>query len=192
MTDVAVTQEEERKVRAVRMGPNSINLFIYGRGDAPGLTNDEALKLADEIAALQPRPASSDRQRHDPDEDGFGCEYDEDGSYTLCWPDGRWLVCFPSQELVAGKSPTDPNVKATKVNLADLSASTVRAEALEEAARVLEDAIGRGYSTPVNKIDKCQHDKFGWEDCIACYDDALTLTVAAIRALAEPARGEEG
>jgi dihydrofolate reductase (trimethoprim resistance protein) len=71
-------------------------------------------------------------------------------------------------------------------------AFTVRAEALEEAAKLLEDVIGRGYSTPTNKTDKCPHDKFGWEDCIACYDDVLSKTVAEIRALAEPARGEEG
>lgn len=56
-------------------------------------------------------------------------------------------------------------------------------EVTERAASLLETAIGDGYPAPANKVDQCEHGKFGWEDCIACYDDVLTGVVAAIRAL---------
>lgn len=36
------------------------------------------------------------------------------------------------------------------------------------AIRVL---IRKGYDVPADKVDQCDHGKFGWEDCIACYDD---------------------
>ncbi len=38
----------------------------------------------------------------------------------------------------------------------------------------LRDAIASGYPSPPNKTDQCSHGKFGWEGCIACYDDFLT------------------
>ncbi len=38
----------------------------------------------------------------------------------------------------------------------------------------MRDAIASGYPSPANKTDQCPHGKFGWEDCIACYDDFLT------------------
>ena len=62
----------------------------------------------------------------------------------------------------------------------DCATEAVAAER-ERAAGLLEDAIGKGYATPANKTDQCEHGKFGWEDCIACYDNALLATAQAIR-----------
>lgn len=58
------------------------------------------------------------------------------------------------------------------------------AAAFEKAAGVLEQAIGDGYETPAVKGDQCVHGRFGWEDCIACYDKELLRTATAIRKLA--------
>lgn len=51
----------------------------------------------------------------------------------------------------------------------------------ERCAARFEQAIERGYPTSGNMRDRCQHGHFGWEDCIACYDDALCREIAAIR-----------
>lgn len=59
-----------------------------------------------------------------------------------------------------------------------------RAMVLEEAALLLEAAIEEGYAAPANRVDECKHGKFGWEDCIACYDERLLEVAAAIRQLA--------
>jgi len=55
-------------------------------------------------------------------------------------------------------------------------------EGVDYAAEKMCDAIASGYPTPTDKHDQCQHGQFGWEDCIACYDEAL---LAAIRALSK-------
>src|SRR5882757_9436315 len=60
-------------------------------------------------------------------------------------------------------------------------ARLVEARVREECAALLETAIAEGYRVPAIKADECLHGKFGWEDCIACYDEALLITVAAIR-----------
>lgn len=52
-----------------------------------------------------------------------------------------------------------------------------------KAADMLDAAIARGYATPPIKQDQCEHGKFGWEDCIACYDVALDQIASAIRAM---------
>lgn len=51
----------------------------------------------------------------------------------------------------------------------------------EEACQAIEQRIHEGYDVPARKVDQCAHGKFGWEDCIACYDDALEGTLSAIR-----------
>ena len=51
------------------------------------------------------------------------------------------------------------------------------ARGVEEACLAFETAISEGYPTPANKRDECEHGKFGWDDCIACYDNALQATV---------------
>lgn len=53
-----------------------------------------------------------------------------------------------------------------------------RIQALEEAAKIMRDAIASGYVAPPRKVDRCAHGKFGWEDCISCYDDALDAAVS--------------
>ncbi len=57
-----------------------------------------------------------------------------------------------------------------------------RETALDEAAAKFRDAIGRGYPEPENKRDKCPHDRFGWDDCIACYDEHLEAAILALKA----------
>lgn len=56
------------------------------------------------------------------------------------------------------------------------------ARGVEEACAAFETAISEGYPTPINKRDECEHGKFGWDDCIACYDNALQATIDALRA----------
>lgn len=56
-------------------------------------------------------------------------------------------------------------------------------EAEKERAAVVtavRDAIASGYPTPASKSDRCEHGRFGWEDCIACYDNALEDALQAI------------
>lgn len=59
----------------------------------------------------------------------------------------------------------------------------------EDATSRFEEAIGNGYDIPASKVEKCEHGQFGWEDCIACYAEALLAEVAAIRSLS-PNAGE--
>ncbi len=51
-----------------------------------------------------------------------------------------------------------------------------------EVAVAVREAIASGYPEPAAKADKCEHDLFGWEGCIGCYDDFLEATLE--RALA--------
>lgn len=60
------------------------------------------------------------------------------------------------------------------------------AELLGLAANLLRDAVAQGYPTPPNKVDQCEHGKFGWEDCIACYDEKLLGIADQIEALGGP------
>jgi hypothetical protein len=61
-----------------------------------------------------------------------------------------------------------------------------RGAVIEECAAIFEDAISKSYPTPANKRDQCAHGKYGWEECITCYDEALTEAVAKVRALSQP------
>jgi hypothetical protein len=54
---------------------------------------------------------------------------------------------------------------------------------IERACDAFDLAIIDGYPTPAHKVDQCTHGKFGWEDCIACYDEALASAIADLRAL---------
>lgn len=69
------------------------------------------------------------------------------------------------------------------------------AATIERACQRIEAVVERGYPTPADKTDQCTHGMFGWEGCIACYDEQLLAEVAAIRQLhsSEGAgRGEDG
>jgi hypothetical protein len=57
-----------------------------------------------------------------------------------------------------------------------------------KAGDLLRKAIEDGYPTPPDKTTQCEHGQFGWEDCIACYDEQLLKTEAAIRSI--DTRGE--
>lgn len=58
-----------------------------------------------------------------------------------------------------------------------------RTALLNGDARWIERAVEGGYPTPAEKADQCEHGKFGWEDCIACYDEVLIETVGNVRNL---------
>lgn len=89
-----------------------------------------------------------------------------------------------AEQARAGNWPIWRVARTAALNaLASRPSPVGRDEVLEEAALLLECAIANGYDVPTNKVDQCEHGKFGWEDCIACYDKALTGTVAHIRAL---------
>lgn len=60
--------------------------------------------------------------------------------------------------------------------------TAARRDALERAATMLEAVIATGYPAPP-KAERCEHGKFAWEDCGACYDDTLDACASAIRAL---------
>lgn len=46
-------------------------------------------------------------------------------------------------------------------------------ERCEAIVAAMRDAIASGYPWPREKVEQCEHGKFKWEDCIACYDDFL-------------------
>lgn len=88
-----------------------------------------------------------------------------------CNPDeAEWIVPYYEQ---GGSSPLTEILARMK--------ETGRQAGLREAAEAMREAIARGYNAPEVK---CEHGRYGWEDCIACYDDALEN---AITALIEPA-----
>ena len=46
-------------------------------------------------------------------------------------------------------------------------------EVLGKVPGIFQDAIEHGYPWPREKVEQCEHGKFKWEDCIACYDEFL-------------------
>lgn len=56
------------------------------------------------------------------------------------------------------------------------------ARGVEEACAAFEAAIVEGYPTPRDKPERCIHARFGWEDCIACYDLRLQDAIDNLRA----------
>lgn len=50
----------------------------------------------------------------------------------------------------------------------------------ERCARIFSAAIENGYEGP-SGTEKCAHGARRWDDCIACYGEALMTAVAAIR-----------
>ena len=58
-----------------------------------------------------------------------------------------------------------------------------RVQGVMEVITRIRDRIGEGYPVPPNKVDQCEHGRFGWEDCIACYDEAIESDLTAIEAL---------
>lgn len=100
---------------------------------------------------------------------------------------------FGEAALDFAKAALDPLSSAARgLDLASLLAPAIDGrEVAERAAVLLEAAIADGYPGPTKKVDQCEHGKYGWEDCIACYDEALTGVVIAIRKLA-PTPSEGG
>jgi hypothetical protein len=66
-----------------------------------------------------------------------------------------------------------------------------RRDMREAAGKVFIDWIGEGYEPPKDKTTQCPHGQFGWEDCIACYDEALLGKIETWLALpTEPLGGQ--
>lgn len=55
------------------------------------------------------------------------------------------------------------------------------ADGIETACAAFEQAISDGYPEPVGKSAKCPHGLYSFEECITCYDEALTARIAEIR-----------
>jgi hypothetical protein len=51
---------------------------------------------------------------------------------------------------------------------------------------MLEAAIAEGYPQPASNDEQCEHDKYRWDDCIACYDAELAKVAERMRALSAP------
>ncbi|MDY7525466.1 hypothetical protein [Sphingomonas sp. 10B4] len=76
----------------------------------------------------------------------------------------------------------NPDACAALAALAHITGEDARVSAaVAGAADRFEAAISEGYPAPANKVGQCEHGQFGWEDCIACYDEALLAACFAIR-----------
>jgi hypothetical protein len=64
-------------------------------------------------------------------------------------------------------------------------------DVVERAAAIMQAAIEQGYPGTGNNADQCKHGRFGFEDCIACYDEFLMAKVEEIRALSHTTRPVE-
>lgn len=67
----------------------------------------------------------------------------------------------------------------SEVKAALLAYNKGRADMRDEICGKIERVIADGYPLPPTSRDQCEHDKFGWEDCIACYNEALFAELAA-------------
>ena len=53
-----------------------------------------------------------------------------------------------------------------------LEAMQAEIDQRDKRLQAVRDVIEGGY-VGVAKVDQCQHGRFGFEDCVACYDEAL-------------------
>ena len=82
-------------------------------------------------------------------------------------------------EVLRGEHDAHPLVQAFAAPRIAAEEATERAT-IEKVVAEMRDAIEAGYPAPERKVDRCAHGKFGWEDCIACYDDALSARLDTI------------
>lgn len=80
---------------------------------------------------------------------------------------------------------TQPDLEWLHKLLAEVLAYDDKIEALikerDEARAAIERVravIEQGYPKPASKHDVCEHDLFGSENCIACYDIALVQALS--------------
>lgn len=90
--------------------------------------------------------------------DYYGCE---PGEFLSDMQDEKWTLDGMS------KGETDMILRA-------LSAAKEqgRREAIAEVVARVMKVIESGYRG-IDKNDKCEHGRYGFEDCIACYDEAI-------------------
>lgn len=65
--------------------------------------------------------------------------------------------------------------------MSQLAGRELVAKVRRECADVLEAAIDAGYDSLGDARAQCEHGRFGWEDCIACYDVSLMAVVSRLR-----------
>lgn len=80
-----------------------------------------------------------------------------------------------SQHEPPGYKETGPGIYFADVRAVLAALPKVDGGDVERVANAMREAIGSGYPYPPGgDVAECEHGKFGWEDCIACYDDFLT------------------
>lgn len=94
-----------------------------------------------------------------------------EGDYTWAARCGRRNKALTKAAAILALSPQAPSPRF--------------ADGIEAACVEFERAIADGYNNQIEKGAKCEHDKYFYEDCIACYDDFLAAKIAAIRRLGE-------
>lgn len=96
------------------------------------------------------------------------------------------FTCCPERKMIPARTMWHAWCDANDAR-PSLTAPPARtyAEGVAMACAHFEQAIGDGYPLPADKTTQCAHGQFGWEDCIACYDDALIAKIAAIRLLSQ-------
>lgn len=88
-----------------------------------------------------------------------------------------------ARELVKAFNPDMDGTSANTEALVVAAYNRGRADMREEACGRIERLIVEGYPLPSRATDQCEHGRYGSQDCIACYDEALTAKLAAIRAI---------
>jgi hypothetical protein len=81
------------------------------------------------------------------------------------------------RELERRAKLTSAPIYPYQVRLDEMAAEalTTMQARLERVRSIVEN----GYPGQPAKIDQCKHGRFGYEDCIACYDEALLEALGA-------------
>jgi len=104
-------------------------------------------------------------------------------------PIGREVSCDQCGASVQGRDQAEADARWNR--RAQSSRISELESALSKAADLFQDAVEQGYPWPREKVEQCGHDKFKWEDCIACYDEFLMSKVEEVRAQARNVLGEK-
>jgi hypothetical protein len=116
----------------------------------------------------------------------MGTAYEKDGRYYLMVWGGDDVEFSPTHWCPLPASPVTATTAPAQPDLAQ-----IREQALEEAAKLIEDGFSKDVGTPwredgqPSKHDKCPHGNWHYEDCEQC-------AVKAIRALKARSTTQEG
>jgi hypothetical protein len=94
----------------------------------------------------------------------------------------RLLATRSIQHTVSARDDDDP-VPRVPINPDGPEAAEALTTMQARLDRV-RSIVENGYPNQPAKVDQCKHGRFGYEDCIACYDEAL-LEALGISGLVE-------